>query len=112
MSSEPIFFEDIAAQVEVPQDGIISRALHNDDHTRIVLFGFDTGQELSEHTASMPAMVHILRGEGTLILGTESHEVAPGSWAHMPANLPHSIIARTPLVMLLTMNKAAKNVRE
>ena len=112
MSSEPVFFEDMAAQVEIPQDGITSRALHNDDHTRVVLFGFDTGQELSEHTASMPAIVQILRGEGILTLGDVAHEVGPGSWAHMPANLSHSIVARKPLVMLLTMNKAAKRASE
>jgi quercetin dioxygenase-like cupin family protein len=102
------YFDDIAAEVQIPEDGITSRALYSDDDTRVVLFGFDAGQELSEHTASVPAILHILRGEAMLTLGGDTREARAGSWAYMPANLPHGIVARTPLVMLLTMLKSAK----
>ena len=90
--------------------GITSRTLHSDEHARVVLFGFDAGQELSEHTASMPAILHVLRGEASLTLGGETHAVSGGAWAYMPAHLPHGIAARTPLVMLLTLVKAAKDL--
>jgi len=29
----------------------------------VVVFGFAQGEELSEHTASMPAVLHFLQGE-------------------------------------------------
>lgn len=86
-------------------DAILSRTVHQDGGSKVTIFGFAAGQSLSEHTAAVPAIVHILQGEGTLTLGTESHDVTAGAWAHMPAHLPHSITARTPLIMLLIMLK-------
>jgi len=90
----------------IPADSIVSRALHHDERVKVTLFGFAAGQELSEHTASKPAILQVVAGEGTFGLGAERVEVGPGSWAFMAPNLPHTVVARTPLVMLLTMLKA------
>ncbi len=109
MSTETyLHFDDIAGQADIPKDGIASRVLFSDEHTRVVLFGFDAGQELCEHTASVPALVHFLRGDATLTLGADTHEALAGFWAYLPAQLPHSILARTPLVLVLTLLKSAK----
>jgi quercetin dioxygenase-like cupin family protein len=71
----------------------------------VVLFGFAQGEELSEHTASMPAILHFLKGEAQLTLGSDQQQATPGTWVHMPAGLRHSIHARTPVVMLLLLLK-------
>jgi quercetin dioxygenase-like cupin family protein len=94
---------DVTQEVEIPQNGTLSRTVYSDEQIKVVLFGFDTGQELSEHTAAMPAMIQIVRGEARLTLGDDVMEAGVGSWVHMPARLPHSVYARTPVVMLLTM---------
>jgi quercetin dioxygenase-like cupin family protein len=39
--------------------------LYNDDRLKAVAFGFAQGEELSEHTASMPAILHFLLREAT-----------------------------------------------
>lgn len=91
---------------EIPHDSIISRTIYNDEHLKAVLFGFDKGQELSEHTASMPAIIHIIQGEAKLKLGDDSVEAETGAWIHMPAGLRHAVYANTPLVMLLVLVKA------
>lgn len=88
---------------EIPADSILSRAVYDSDDLKAILFGFAAGQELSEHTASRPAVLHFLGGEAQLTLGKESFEVGPGAWVHMPAHLPHSIRAQTPVTMLLLM---------
>lgn len=93
---------------DIQPDSIVSRQVTNDDHVKVTLFGFAAGQELSEHTASKPAILQVLSGEGTFGLGNEVIEVHAGSWAHMDANLPHTVTARTPLVLLLTMIKAPR----
>jgi quercetin dioxygenase-like cupin family protein len=98
-----ICIEDLLTRVQIPENGITSTSLSSDDAFRCILFGFDAGQELSEHTASVPAVIQILRGEGDVTLGDAKYDATPGFWAHMPASLPHSIKARTPLVMLLIM---------
>ncbi len=92
----------------IQPDSIVSRQVVNDDHVKVTLFGFAAGQELSEHTASKPAILQVLAGEGTFGLGGEVVDVRAGSWAHMDANLPHTVTARTPLVLLLTMIKAPR----
>jgi quercetin dioxygenase-like cupin family protein len=79
--------------------------VHDDDQLKLVVFGFDAGQELSEHTASMPAILHFIQGEVELMLGDDQQQAGPGSWAHMPAHLPHSVKAITPTVMLLYLLK-------
>jgi quercetin dioxygenase-like cupin family protein len=106
MSADYLYIADLAREVEIPANGIISRTLYNDDRIKVVLFGFDKGQELSEHTSTMPATVHILRGEARLKLGQDEKAAGEGSWAYMPPQLPHTVVAMTPVVMLLVMVKA------
>ena len=96
---------DLAKEAEPPDDGILSRTLFNDDHVKAVIFGFGQSEELSEHTASMPAILHFIQGEATLTLGEDTVEAQPGSWIHMPAELQHSIKTKTPVVMLLLLLK-------
>jgi len=88
---------------QVPEDSIISRHVHDGGGARAILFGFAPGQELSEHTASRPAIIHFLEGEAEASLGGQSYEAQPGTWIHMPANMPHSIVARTAVKMLLLL---------
>lgn len=107
MNSKHFFVPDVVAEIEIPKQGILSRTLYNDDHVKLVLFGFSEGQELSAHTAPMPASLYFLKGEGSLTLGDEQMTVRAGSFAHMTPDLRHAIVAQTPLVMLLTMMKGA-----
>ncbi len=100
------YIANLAGEVAVPPDGILSRTLHEDDRLRVVLFAFSKGQQLSEHTASVPAVLHVLEGEALLKLGQDSLEARSGTWVHMSAQLPHGIEARTPLILLLLMLKA------
>lgn len=90
---------------EVPPDSIISRTLYSDERVRAVLFRFAGGQELSEHTASQPAILHILEGEADLKLGDDAMAASSGTWVHMSPNLRHGIVAKTALVMLLLLIK-------
>ncbi len=71
-------FSDLAKEVQPPDKGILSRTLYNDDRLKAVAFGFAQGEELSEHTASMPAILHFLQGEALLTLGDDRHEAKAG----------------------------------
>lgn len=101
--NDPVILPDLDAEASIPNQGITSRTLHKDDTVKVVLFGFDTGQELSEHTASVPATIHILSGDATVNIGGKVAEAGPGFWAWMPPNMRHSILAKKPTVMLLYM---------
>ncbi len=96
-------FADLATEVEIPQNGTLSRVLYKDDQLRLVVFAFDAGQELTEHTAAVPALVQVIRGRLHLTVGDEEVTAHPGTWIRLPANAPHSVRALEPSVMLLTM---------
>ncbi len=98
---------DVFSYVEVPGKGMISKTLHNDDHTKIVLFGFAPGHELAAHSAPMPATIQILKGDSTLTIGADVVEAQAGCIVHMQPHLTHAVAARTPLLMLLTLFKSA-----
>ena len=106
MDTSYSFIADLGKEVEIPLNGILSRTMHNDERVKVVLFGFAAGQELTAHTAPMPAIVHILQGEARLTLGGDTKDAGAGAWAYMLPQLEHGIYAKTPVVMLLTMIKA------
>ena len=102
------FLENIETEVPIPEKGILSRTLFNDEELKVVAFGFSSGQELSTHTAPMAAILYFMRGEAELTLGAEKKNVHAGAFVHMPPQTPHGILARTPVAMLLLMLKQVR----
>src|SRR6185503_5891705 len=96
---------DLAHQMEPPVDGTLSRTIHQDERLKAVLFHFSAGQELSEHTASTPAVMHFLEGDADVTLGSDVVVANAGTWIHMQSQLSHSIRAKTNVVMLLLLMK-------
>ncbi len=94
---------DLTSMSEFARDGIVSKSVVENDHHKIILFALAAGQELSEHTASVPASIHVLSGSGTVTLAGQELEARPGMLYYMPAELRHAVQARDDLVFLLTM---------
>jgi quercetin dioxygenase-like cupin family protein len=105
MNPAYVLIDDLAKDIQPPEKGILSRTVFNDDRLKAVLFGFAAGEELSEHTSSMPAILHFLQGETKLTLDNDTLETKPGAWVHMPSGMRHAIQAKTPSVMLLLLMK-------
>lgn len=102
MNAAYTYIADLNARLpEVPPDSIVSRGLPCDGPVKLTLFGFAPGQELSEHTSSRFAVLHILAGEADVTLGDDAYPAQPGTFITMPPNLPHSIVAKTATTMLL-----------
>lgn len=99
------YFEGFDYPSDMPSDGILSRTILDNASVRFVLFYFAAGQELSEHTAALPAIIHILTGEVRLTLGNDVKEAHAGGVAFMPPGLHHAIYAQTSVVMLLQLLK-------
>lgn len=97
--------EDLLQYSQPPADGTLSSTLFQDDRLKVILFQFSAGQELSEHTSSMSAIMHFLAGKADVTLGAERAAVGPGAWIHMPPHLPHSVKTTTPVTMLLLLLK-------
>jgi hypothetical protein len=63
MTTTYTHISDLVKEVQPPDKGILSRTLHNDDRLKAVLFGFAQGEEPSDYTALMPALLRFLQGE-------------------------------------------------
>jgi len=95
---------DLEAMAQVAEQGIVSKSIVENEHHKIIHFTLAPGQELSEHTASVPAAIHVLRGSGAVVLDGVRYEAGPGKLYYMPAELKHAVQAEGgELVFLLTM---------
>lgn len=102
------FILDLVAEFAMPQDGILSRVLHKDEKLNVTLFGFSAGQELSTHSAPTPALLYFVQGEADVRLGEDIVQAKPGSFVYMPPMLPHGIVAKAPVMMLLVQVKESQ----
>ena len=104
---EPLFvyLQDVRTIESQHENSILSKTIQNDERSKIIVFSFAPGQELSAHTAPFPAALYLVKGEATLKLGNEEREAAEGSFVYMTPNLEHGIRAKTHVTMLLTMLK-------
>jgi quercetin dioxygenase-like cupin family protein len=100
----------LAAETKFAPNGIVSRTLLRTDTTRIVLFGFAEGQELTEHTSTQQAIIQILTGECEFSLAGQPHLLESGDLLYMPPNLPHAVKATRPFSMLLTLTKPLQKI--
>ncbi|WP_087024743.1 cupin domain-containing protein [Thaumasiovibrio subtropicus] len=105
---EYTLYEDLAAEIEIPRVGITSRPVFKSDRLRAVLFGFAEGEEMSEHTAAVPAIAQVLEGEATMTFEEEERKLHAGAWVLMDAHLPHSVVANQPLKLMLYLLRAPK----
>ncbi len=95
----------LPAETQFADNGIVSRTLLRTENSRVVLFGFSAGQELTEHTSTQHAIIQILTGECEFSLAGRPHHLKAGDLLYMPPNLRHAVKASTPFSMLLTFSK-------
>ena len=94
---------DVTALVAVAPDSTVSRTVLKAAGARLVLFAFDVGQELSEHTAAMPVLLQVLDGQLRVTADGRSVVLVPGGVVHLAARVPHAVLALEPSRLLLTM---------
>jgi quercetin dioxygenase-like cupin family protein len=108
-SSEKIL--SLAEETRFAPNGIVSRTLLRTANSRVVLFGFAEGQELTEHTSTQHAVIQILSGECEFSLADKPHTLKTGDLLYMPPNLPHAVKATTQFSMLLTLSKPEETAK-
>ena len=103
MNDNYMLVENLTALFEIQPDSIVSRTFFKGERLKSILFGFDAGQELTEHTSSQAAVIQIVQGQATVTVGDDKHQLGIGSWLHLQPRVKHSVHADTPLMLLLTM---------
>lgn len=59
----------------------------------VVVFAFDAGTELREHTAQQPVLLQVLGGALTVRLAGETVALRPGDLLHIEPGVPHGVAA-------------------
>jgi len=99
----------LADETRFAPNGIVSRTLMRTPNSRVVLFGFAEGQELTEHTSTQHAVIQILSGECEFSLAGKPRVMKSGDLLYMPPNLVHAVKATKQFSMLLTFSKPEQN---
>ena len=94
---------DVATAVSIQPDAVVSKVVHRDESLNVTVFGFDAGQELTEHRAARAAVVQVLTGRLRFTVDGDEIEAGPGFWLHMAPDTPHSLVATEATVMLLML---------
>lgn len=97
---------DLTVNLEIPEEGVLSKVLYRDERIRVVGFAFDAGQELTEHTAAVPVVIQVISGRFDFVVDAETIQIGPDSWMHLEASVPHSVVALEPARLLLTLLSA------
>jgi quercetin dioxygenase-like cupin family protein len=94
---------DVASTIDIQTGSVVSRVIFSDNGIEVTVFGFDAGAGLSEHQASRAAIVQVIKGRLEFTADGEQLDAGPGFWLYMEPGTPHSLAAREPTVMLLTL---------
>lgn len=97
------FVGSLADEIDVQAGSTVSKVVVKDGPLRLVLFAFDAGEELTEHTASLPVVIQVIDGSVTVEASGDRAELSAGGWLFLEANEPHTVVAEEPSKMLLTM---------
>jgi quercetin dioxygenase-like cupin family protein len=98
--SQVLTLEQMASYQE---GSVVSRQITKEEAGNVTLFAFDTGQELSEHTAPFDALLHVIEGRAEIRISGRPYALAAGQAIVMPAGEPHAVTAPERFKMLLTM---------
>ena len=94
---------DATAAITIQPSAIVSKVVHRDETLDVTVFGIDTGEGLTEHTASRTAIVQVVSGRLRFSVEGGEFDAGPGYWIHMAAGTPHSLVAEEPTIMQLTL---------
>ncbi|MGH7977086.1 MAG: cupin domain-containing protein [Limisphaerales bacterium] len=93
----------VAALVDYQSGSIVSREILKGATGKVMLFAFDEGKGLSEHTSPFNALVQITEGEAEITVSGQPHRVKASEFILMPAQQPHALKALKRFKMILTM---------
>ena len=91
---------NIKQLIKYPKKGILSEEILKDT-IEVSLFCMSKGSEMSEHTSTKKAIVHVLEGRGIFNLEGKDIEMKPGILIHMKENARHSLKALDNTAFLL-----------
>ena len=94
---------DLRKLSQFHEDKPFVQVLSDIGDARMVLFTFKAGQQLKEHRTTSQILVQVLRGRATFSTAANSVKLQAGMVLQLEENVPHSVLAQTDAIMLVTM---------
>jgi quercetin dioxygenase-like cupin family protein len=92
----------VAELVSYQDNAVANREIVKKPTGSVMLFAFDEGQGLKEHTVPFDALVQVLEGEAEIRIAGKPHRLQGGEMILLPANQPHALEALQRFKMILT----------
>ncbi len=90
-------------ELPISAQATTSRALLHNDAARVVVFAFDTGEQLTDHAAAKPVVVQVVEGRLRFHLEGAEHELAAGDVVYLAPGAPHALEALEPSRLTLVL---------
>jgi quercetin dioxygenase-like cupin family protein len=90
-------------QLPVTASSTTSRVVVDNPALRVVVFAFDQGELLTEHTSPRAVVVQLLDGAMRFTVGDVEHTMAPGDVIYLAPDERHALVADAPSRMSLVM---------
>lgn len=94
---------DLLAAVPVTPSSTTSRVVVNNPALRVVVFAFDEGELLTEHSSPRAVVVQLLDGSVRFTVGDEEHLMASGDVVYLAPGERHALVAEAPSHLSLVM---------
>jgi quercetin dioxygenase-like cupin family protein len=95
--------DDIRPMAPLKPGGVMPVSVLKSTGANVVVFAFDAGSTLREHTAQLPALIQVLEGEVVVTVDGQDVPLKPGGLLHLERHVPHSIHAAAEARVQLTV---------
>jgi quercetin dioxygenase-like cupin family protein len=99
---ENVIKNQLSDTVIYNQDKFQKNDIFKSKNFEVVAFAFTQGQGLKEHSTEFDAFIYLIEGEAEISIGKKIYILKKGDYINLPANIPHSIKAKTDFKMTLT----------
>ncbi len=95
---------DLRREEQPAREGHRQVTLVHDDGVTVMLFDFEAGGRLPNHSADGLVMIHAIAGTIDVATPQTSHTIGAGSLLTLAAGVRHDVSAREPSQVLLTVH--------
>lgn len=93
----------LLAALPVTASSTTSRVVVDNPAVRVVVFAFDEGELLTEHSSPRAVVVQLLDGAIRFTVGEEEHAMEPGDVIYLAPGEKHALVADAPSHLSLVM---------
>lgn len=101
--STSLAFERLVQSIPVTPSSTTSRVVVDNPAVRVVVFAFDEGELLTEHSSPRAVVVQLIDGAIRFTVGGSEHPMAPGDVIYLAPGERHSLVADAPSHLSLVM---------